>query len=198
MSSVEKLSQKEKSLIAAAASITSGCLPCTVHHLKSVRETGATEAEVLEAIDIALGVRKNATNIIAEAAQGNPNREYLMEEYVGPLKQPVIELVSIGAALACNYGDGLEGYLTRARAAGATTLQIKIAARIARAIRKEAEEKAEALFEYAIKPTGVKTDEQPEGCCQQGDNRQRKQSDENGSTNAEKEKESNQPSCGCS
>ena len=135
---------------------------------------------------------------MAEAAQGNPTHEYLMEEYVGPLKQPVIEFISIGAALACNSGNGLEGYLTRARAAGATTRQIKIAAGIARAIRKEAEEKADAIFEHAIKPIGVKTDKQPGGCCQQADNRQRKKSDENGSTNTEKEKESIQPPCGCS
>lgn len=47
---MEILSQKEKRLIAVAASIASGCLPCTVHHIKSVREAGAAEAEVLGAI----------------------------------------------------------------------------------------------------------------------------------------------------
>jgi hypothetical protein len=106
-----------------------------------------------------LGVRNKATKIMAEAAQGNPTHEYPMEEYVGPLKQPVIEFISIGAALACNSGNGLEGYLTRARAAGATTRQIKTAAGIARAIRKEAGEKADAIIGSGIEPTGVKTDE---------------------------------------
>ena len=72
MSTVEILSQKEKGLIALAASIASGCLPCTEHNLQSVRQAGATDAEVLGAIDIALGVRNNATNILAEAA-GKPD-----------------------------------------------------------------------------------------------------------------------------
>lgn len=117
-----------------------------MHHIKSAHEAGATEAEVREAIDIALGVRNSATEIMVEAAQGNPNIEYPIEAHVGSMKQPIYELVSIGSALACNSVAGLEYYLTLAGAAGASTRQIRTAIGIARAIRKEAEEKADVII----------------------------------------------------
>ena len=76
MSSMWKLTQKEKELVAVAASIASGCLPCTTHYIKLLREAGATEAEVLKAINIALDVRNNAAEIMAEAARSNTDNEY--------------------------------------------------------------------------------------------------------------------------
>lgn len=165
MSTAEKLSQKEKKLVAAAASIASGCLPCTSRYLKPVREAGTTEAEICEVIEIALGVRNNVTQIMAKAAQGNPNHEYPKEEYSGPLGQPMRELVSLGAAMASNSTGGVEVYLSRAREAGATTHQIKTAALLALAIREEAADQAEAVFERMSEPAGMEAGEQCE--CRQ-------------------------------
>src|SRR5512134_1626819 len=138
MSTVEILTQKEKELVAVAASIASGCVPCTIHHLKVVREAGASEAEILGVTRIALDVRDNATEMMAEAAQGNLNYEYPGKAQSGVLEQPLDDLVAIGAALACNSVAGLEYYLTAAKAAGASTRQIQTAIGVAQAIREEA------------------------------------------------------------
>ena len=143
MSTVEILTQKEKELVAVAASIASGCVPCTMHHLKAVREAGASEAEVLGAIGIALDVRDNATEMMAEVAQGNLNYEYPGKARSGSLEQPIDYLVALGATLACNSVSGLEYYLATARATGASIRQIQTALGIVRGIRKAAAEKAD-------------------------------------------------------
>jgi AhpD family alkylhydroperoxidase len=164
MSTVENLSQKEKGLIAVAASIASGCMPCTEQNIKSVGEAGADQAEIREAIDTALGARNNATNIMAEAAQGIPTTEYPIKARSGSLEQPINELVWLGAALAADSVTGLEYYLTRARAAGASTRQIRTAIGIARAIRREAAEKADAIVGSHIEPTLAEGAGTPCGC----------------------------------
>ena len=99
MSTVEISTQKEKELVAVAASIASGCVPCTMHHLQSVRQAGGTEAEVLGAIRIALDVRDHATEMMAEVAQGNLDYEYPGKAQSGSLEQPIDNLIAIGAAL---------------------------------------------------------------------------------------------------
>lgn len=198
MSTVENLSHVEKELVAVAASIASGCLPCTMHHIKAVREAGATETEVLRAIDIALDVRINATEILAEAAHGNPDNEYPIEIQSASLEEPIDDLVSMGAALAANSVAGLEYYLIMAWAAGASTRQIQTAAGIARAIRKEAAEKADAIIGIPIEPTQAKAEDQPGGCCQNADNNQVRQPNENAAMNAERPQGSVPTPCGCS
>lgn len=102
--------------------------------------------------------------IMAEAAQGNPINGYPIKAQSSPMERPVDDLVSMGAALACNSAAGLEYYLTRARAAGASTRQIQTAIGIARGIRKEAAEKADVIIGSLIEPSQVKTDEPPCGC----------------------------------
>lgn len=194
MSTSEKLTQKEKELVAVAASIASGCLPCTVHHIKVVREAGASEAEVLGAIRIALDVRDNATEMMAEAAQANLSYEYPGQTKSGSLEEPMDDIVAIGAALACNSVAGLEYHLATASAVRASTRQIQTAVGIARAVRKEAGEKADAAIGSLIEPL----QEQLGRCCQKASNAFVKQPDENATLNAEKQKESLPPQCGCS
>jgi AhpD family alkylhydroperoxidase len=160
MTTRETLTQKEKELVAVAASIASGCLPCTTHHIKVVREAGACEAEVLGAIGIALDVRDNATEVMAESAQGNLNYEYPGNRQSSSLTQPIHALVAIGAALACNSVAGLEYYLTAARTSGASTRQIQTAIGIARAIRKKAAEKADMTIGMLTESTEVRTENQ--------------------------------------
>ena len=173
MSTIEILTQKEKELIALAASIASGCVPCTMHHIKAVREAGAAEVEVLGATRVALDVRDNATEVMAEVAQGNLNYEYPGKARSGSIEQPIDNLVALGAALACNSVTGLEYYSTTSKAAGASTRQIQTAIGIARAIRKSAAEKADVGIRSLTKPM-------------QGN-----------AENAQKQKESVPPPCGC-
>ena len=158
MSTTDKLTQKEKELVAVAASIASGCLPCTVHHTKAVREAGASEAEVLGATRIALDVRDNATEMMAEAAHGNLSYEYPGTAQAGSMDQRIGDLVAIGAALACNFVAGLEYYLTAARTAGVSIRQIRTAIGIAGAIRKEAAEKADITIGRLVESTEVKAE----------------------------------------
>ena len=174
MSTVEILTQKEKELVAVAASIASGCVPCTMHHIQAVREAGASEVEVLRVTKIALDVRDNATEVMAEVAQGSLNYEYPGKAQSGSIKQPIDNLVALGAALACNSVAGLEYYLNTARVTGASTRQIQTAIGIARSIRKSAAEKADAGIKSLIEPIQGKAEY------------------------AQKQKESVPPPCGCS
>ena len=158
MSTVEMLTQREKELVAAAASIASGCVPCTMHHLKAVREAGVSEAEVLGVISIALDARDGATEMLAEVAHGNLNHEYPGKAQSGSLKEPIDNLVAMGAALACNSVAGLEYYLTAAKAAGASLRQIQTAIGIARSIQKSATEKVDIRIGSLVEPTEVKAE----------------------------------------
>jgi hypothetical protein len=81
--------------------------------------------------------------MMAEAAQGNLCYEYPSKAQSGIIKGPIDSLVAMGAAVACNSVPGVEYYLTTARAAGASTCQIQATIGIARAIKKEAAEKAD-------------------------------------------------------
>src|SRR6266498_1128217 len=174
MSTIDILGQKEKELIALAASIAAGCQPCTAHHVKAAHGAGATETEISAAIDNALNVRISATKIMAEIAHGNPSDKCVIEPQIGSLQQLINELVSIGASLACNSVNGLEYHLQRAKITGALDRQIQTALGIARAIKKEAEEKSEAVVERFVKPAKMKTDDNcGNGCgCQNTDNSQ--------------------------
>ena len=158
MHTVEILTQKEKELVAIAASIASGCIPCTVHHTKAVREAGASEAEVLGAIRIALDVRDYATEMMAEAAHGNLNYAYPGKTQSGSLEQPIDNLIAMGAAFACNSVAGLEYYSTKAREAGASTRQILVVIAIVRGIRKSAVEKVDAILGSLLDPNQSKAE----------------------------------------
>jgi AhpD family alkylhydroperoxidase len=156
MATVEILTEKDKELVAVAASVASGCLPCTEHHIKAVRDAGASEAEVFGATHIALDVRDYATEMMGETALGNLNYEYPAKARSRSLEQPIDNLVAIAAAMACNSVAGLEYHLTTARVAGASTRQIQTAIGIARNIRKAAAEKADVIVGSLIELAEVK------------------------------------------
>jgi AhpD family alkylhydroperoxidase len=139
------LTQKEKELVALGASIAAGCQPCTAHHFKAVREAGATEVDIRQAVDAALCVRNSATKIMTELAETHLGIGRTVEA-PGCSSKPLIgELVSVGTALAINCTTNLETHLQAARTVGATDRQIQITLGVARAIKKVAEQKAEAI-----------------------------------------------------
>ena len=145
------LTQKEKELVALGASIAAGCQPCTTHHFEAVRQAGATESEIRQAVDAALRVRNSATEIMTGLAAMHLGTGGAVEE-TGRSSKPLIgELVSIGAALAVNCVTNLETHLQAARTVGATERQIQTALGIARAIKKVAEQKAEAIITAVAK-----------------------------------------------
>jgi AhpD family alkylhydroperoxidase len=139
------LTHKEKELVAIGASIAAGCQPCTAHHFKAVRQAGATEAEIRQAVDAALCVRNSATKIMTGLAEKHLGNRRVVEEPCCSSKLLIGELVSVGAALAVNCSTNLETHLQAARTVGATDRQIQTALGVARAIKKVAEQKAEAI-----------------------------------------------------
>ena len=155
------LTQKEKELIGVGASIAAGCQPCTTHHFKAVRKAGATEAEIRQAVDDALCVRNSATKIMTGLAEKQLGNEHAVEEPCCSSKPLISELVSIGAALVINCTTNLETHLQAARTLGATDRQIQTALGVARAIKKVAEQKAEAVTTAVAKLAGPDEAEAP-------------------------------------
>jgi len=49
-----------KALVAIGASVTANCQPCLQYHVGKALETGATEQEISEAVEVAKAVRKGA------------------------------------------------------------------------------------------------------------------------------------------
>jgi AhpD family alkylhydroperoxidase len=153
MSTQRILTQKEKELIAIGASIAAGCQPCTGHHFKAARQARATEAEIRQAVDAALGVRNSATQIMTGLAEKHLGNRQEVEPCCS--SQTLIgELVSVGAALAVNCTTNLETHLQAARTVDATDRQIQTALGVARAIKKVAAQKAEAITMTVAEPPG--------------------------------------------
>ena len=55
---------REKELAAVGISVATGCKPCTDFHVKKVREAGASDSEVRQAMSDAFAVRRDATEIM--------------------------------------------------------------------------------------------------------------------------------------
>ena len=58
------LTYKERELANIGASVATGCKPCTDYHFSKVREAGASDDEIKEAISIAIEVRDKAKEIM--------------------------------------------------------------------------------------------------------------------------------------
>ena len=170
MSTNGSLTQKEKELVAIGASIAAGCQPCTTHHFEAVRQAGATESEIRQAVDAALSVRNSATEIMTGLAEMHLGTGRAVEEPGSSSRLLIGELVSIGAALAVNCVTNLETHLQAARTVGGTERQIQTALGVARAIKKVAEQKAEAITaavanqEVVVAAEIVAEAEAPGGC----------------------------------
>jgi AhpD family alkylhydroperoxidase len=154
------LSEKVQEIIAVGASVAAGCLPCTKFHLRAASDVGAGEGEILQAVRVAVEVRRAATEIMAKAG-GLPPAE---AEKPGPDPEGgrtlVQELVSISAAYAVNCPTSLGTHMAAARALGATDEQMFEAVKIACAIRDVAVQKAKAAAGAVF---GV-SEEQAAGC----------------------------------
>lgn len=54
------MDDKVRELVAVAASLAAGCANCLEHHVDEARRSGATPAEIQEALDVARAVRLTA------------------------------------------------------------------------------------------------------------------------------------------
>ncbi|MBI5633838.1 MAG: carboxymuconolactone decarboxylase family protein [Nitrospirae bacterium] len=55
-----KLDNRITELIAIGASVTANCQPCLQYHVEKALESGASDFEIAEAIEVAKAVRKGA------------------------------------------------------------------------------------------------------------------------------------------
>lgn len=133
------LTVKEKELVNIGASVATGCKPCTDYHFKKVRQAGATDEEIKDAITNAMLVRDSAKEIMEN--YGLQQLELAKEEddagYIEGTTR-IKELVSVAAAFAVNCTTNLKRHMAAARAVGITEEEIESVLHAASFIQGEA------------------------------------------------------------
>jgi AhpD family alkylhydroperoxidase len=137
---------KEKELTAVAVSVASGCKPCTNYHIKKVREAGASDEEIEQAVADALSVRKSATQVMQAHALA---RLDAAESYTHPATPDAMNrvrtLVSVGAAFGVNCTSNLEQHLGAAENVGISPQEVAEIATLAAFIKARAAAHVERL-----------------------------------------------------
>ena len=130
---------KEKELAAVGISVASGRKPCTNYHVKAVREAGASDEEIKQAVADALSVRKSATNFMKAHALARLGQEGSHNHANGPSSMNrVRELVSVGAAFGVNCTSNLKEHLAAAEAVGVSQEEVAEIAKLAAFIKGRA------------------------------------------------------------
>jgi len=109
----------EKELANIGASVATGCKPCTDYHFKKLREAGASDDEIKQAISDAMTVRDSAKAIM----EGHGLKHLGMADSEADSGQigettRIKELVSIAAAFAVNCTSNLEKHINTSRTVG--------------------------------------------------------------------------------
>ncbi len=65
---MDKLSERDRHLVALGASIGCNCIPCTVYHLKECKSNGVTDDELAEAIEVSNVVKDVPRNNVTQTA----------------------------------------------------------------------------------------------------------------------------------
>lgn len=159
------ITSKEKELAAVGISIAAGCKPCTDFHVKKVREFGASDAEIRQAIDDALSVRRGAADIMEAYGfallQARNSAEDLPQ---AGTTERVKELVCIGAAFGVNCVSSLKTHLEAAERAGVSHEDIGTIVKLSAFIKGKAASHVEHLAENLDKPE-VTYGQQVGACC---------------------------------
>ncbi|MBI5505222.1 MAG: carboxymuconolactone decarboxylase family protein [Deltaproteobacteria bacterium] len=140
-----RLSEKEKELVAVAASVAAGCIPCTRYHVKAVQTAGATLDEVTGAVEVALRIKRGAAAVmegVARTALGL-NADSATAAAAG-CGDRVSRLAAIAAAVAVNCTTSLERYVAIAVGTGIRGDEIRLVVGLAQMIRAKAAEKMDA------------------------------------------------------
>ena len=66
---MNKLSLRDRELVALGAALASNCVPCIEFHVPAARKAGLGDAEIAEAIGIADRIRRMPAGKVLEAAQ---------------------------------------------------------------------------------------------------------------------------------
>ena len=120
------INYKEKELVAVGASVAAGCKPCTNYHFKKVREAGASDEEIKQAISDAMCVRNSANKIMEAHGLKHLGIEKNVDDCgCNEATTRIKELVSVSAAFAVNCTSNLEKHIKAAQNVGITDDEIK-------------------------------------------------------------------------
>jgi AhpD family alkylhydroperoxidase len=120
------LTSIEKELVNVGASVATGCKPCTDYHFEKVRDAGASDREIEQAISDALAIRDSARTIMERHGLSHLGIPKPVEDCCLPSGTTRIrELVAVGAALAVNCTTNLERHLATARTLDITEDEIR-------------------------------------------------------------------------
>lgn len=67
-SNINRLSPRERELTAIGAAIASNCVPCVEYHIPQARKVGLSDAQILEAVELADKVRKVPADKVIQTA----------------------------------------------------------------------------------------------------------------------------------
>jgi AhpD family alkylhydroperoxidase len=148
MSTVERLAQQEKELIAVGAAIAAGCRPCTTYHVQAAWTAGATDQQLRRAANHALGVRRGAADLMESFAAE------LLGAGIGTTPADgedllLSELVAVSAGYAVNCPTCVSVHMAEVKRLGGATDHIRVALGMARAVKHKAEQHAQAAWDEA-------------------------------------------------
>ncbi len=146
------ISQKEKELIACGAAISAGCQKCANYHFKQAFKEGATKEDLQQAVAAATCVIKSSDEIMQRKAYSlmEIEREELPESCSDEQDRMTI-LVKVAAAVAANNTNNIERYINMAKTVGASHGEMKVAAKLGKAILKKAGEFADDVVSGELK-----------------------------------------------
>jgi AhpD family alkylhydroperoxidase len=140
------LQRKDKELLAVAASLAAGCIPCTRHHAVAVRDAGASEAEVGWAAAVGIAVKRRSLAIMgalaAELLSLPDSASDRARESAGGESQ-LAPLVTLAAAVAAHCAPAVEESITRAQELGWTEQDIRRTLGVGRMVRETGARKAD-------------------------------------------------------
>jgi AhpD family alkylhydroperoxidase len=147
------ITPKEKELAAVGMSVATGCKPCTDFHVKAARKSGASDAEIKQAMSDAVAVRTGATEVmeaygLAHLGEGHPGAD---PDHIGTTTR-VKELVCIGAAFGVNCVSTLKAHLEAAESVGISHDEITTVVKLSAFIKGKAASHVEHLAESLDKP----------------------------------------------
>jgi AhpD family alkylhydroperoxidase len=160
------LTLTEKELVAVGTSVAAGCKPCTDYHLREVRKTEASDAEIRQAIAQAARVRRDATEIMEGHGLEQPRASGEAGGSSAEETSRIEQLVSVGAAFAVNCTSGLEKHLKAGQQVGIAEEEIQEVVGLAAFIKRMAASHVEKLV--GMTEPGNTTEAKPasaSGCC---------------------------------
>jgi AhpD family alkylhydroperoxidase len=149
------LERKDKELVAVAASLAAGCIPCTEHHSIAVREAGASESEVRWAGVLGMAVKRRSLAVMGALAT---ERLGLVTSRVDAASEFEVDkprlapLVTLAAAVAAHCVPALEQSVSHARRLAWPEPDIRRALGIGRMVRETGARKADEAASRLLEP----------------------------------------------